>query len=81
MDFSRCVKNVELHRRQGATKGVIRSTQRECQNKHVTSRRFTRGMMALSLRAWQTLRVTKYMPSTCLQSSLRKVVRALHTLR
>ena len=40
-------------------------------------------MMALSLRAWQTSREpkTKYMPSECLQSSLRKVVHALLTLR
>jgi len=36
MHFSRCVKNLELHRRQGATKSVIKSTNWECQNKHVT---------------------------------------------
>jgi len=32
---------------------------RECQNKHVTSRRFTHGM-ALLLRAWQSSREKKY---------------------
>jgi len=36
MHFTRCVKNVELHRRQGVTKRVVRSTQGKCQNKHVT---------------------------------------------
>ena len=70
------------NQRQCVRKSVRRSTQRECQNEHVTSRRFTHGMMmALSLKAWQTARVTKYMPSTCLQGSLRKVVHGLLTLR
>jgi len=93
--------------RQRVRRSVRRSTQGKCQNKHVTSRTFTHGMMmALSSKAWQTARVTKYaiymlaqnkhvtsrtfthgmalllrgntrlsLPSTCLQSSLRKVVR------
>jgi len=50
MDFTRCVENAELHQRQRVTVtiSVRRSTQEECQNKHLTSRRFTYGTVVES---------------------------------